>query len=224
MKILLADDEIELTKALKEILKANGYAVDIANNGEDVLRFLKVSSYDLIILDIMMPYLDGYETLKIIRDKNIDIPILFLSAKSKVDDKIKGLDLGADDYLTKPFKKEELLAHIRALLRRKYGKQKNEITYKDLTLDLTSYILKSKDKELELQNKEYQIMELFIMNPDKIYSGDEILDKVWALEDISDISTLWVYISNLRKKLESINSDLTIKSTRGIGYSLKEKK
>lgn len=224
MKILLADDEIELTNALKEILKVNGYTVDIANNGEDVLRFLKVSSYDLIILDIMMPYLDGYETLKIIRDKNIDIPVLFLSAKSQVDDKIKGLDLGADDYLTKPFKKEELLAHIRALLRRKYGKQKNEITYKDLTLDLTSYILKSKDKELELQNKEYQIMELFIMNPDKIYSGDEILDKVWALEDISDISTLWVYISNLRKKLESINSDLTIKSTRGIGYSLKEKK
>lgn len=224
MKILLADDEIELTNALKEILKANGYAVDIANNGEDVLRFLKVSSYDLIILDIMMPYLDGYETLKIIRDKNIDVPVLFLSAKSEVDDKIKGLDLGADDYLTKPFKKEELLAHIRALLRRKYGKQKNEVSYKDLTLDLTSYILKCNNKELELQNKEYQIMELFIMNPTKIYSGDEILDKVWALEDISDISTLWVYISNLRKKLESINSELTIKSTRGIGYSLKEKK
>lgn len=224
MKILLADDEIELTNALKVILKANGYAADIANNGEDVLRFLKVSSYDLIILDIMMPYLDGYETLKIIRDKNIDVPVLFLSAKSEVDDKIKGLDLGADDYLTKPFKKEELLAHIRALLRRKYGKQKNEVSYKDLTLDLTSYILKCNDKELELQNKEYQIMELFIMNPTKIYSGDEILDKVWALEDISDISTLWVYISNLRKKLESINSELTIKSTRGIGYSLKEKK
>lgn len=224
MNILLADDEIDLTKALKEILKANGYSVDVANNGDEVLSFLNITNYDLIILDIMMPILDGYQTVKKIREKNIDTPVLFLSAKSEVEDKIKGLDLGGDDYLTKPFRSAELLAHIRALTRRKYGKEQNEASYLDLSLNLNGNILKCNGKTVELINKEYQILELFILNPSKVYSADEIIDKVWGVDAFADVSSLWVYISNLRKKLDDIGSSLTIKSIRGIGYSLKEKK
>lgn len=223
MKLLIVDDEKELLNALGVILKKNGYSFDLVSDSRDVLTYLEQSKYDLIIMDIMMPYLDGYTLVKTIRDNKIDIPIILLSAKSELFDKIKGLDLGADDYITKPFSSDELLARIRVILRRKYGKTDNNLIYKDLILDQDSCILKCNNEMIDLSGKEFQIMQLLMLNPTKIYSNDELLDKVWDLNSYPDVSFLWVYISTLRKKLDKINSTFTIKSTRGLGYSLKEK-
>lgn len=223
MKLLIVDDEKELLNALAVILKKNGYTFDLVNDSREVKTYLDEFKYDLIIMDIMMPYLDGYTLVKQIRDEKIDTPIILLSAKSELFDKIKGLDLGADDYITKPFSSEELLARIRVILRRKYGKTDNNLIYKDLILDQDSCILKCNDNSIELSGKEFQIIQLLMLNPTKIYSIDELLEKVWDVNSYPDVSFLWVYISALRKKLDKLNSTLTIKSTRGLGYSLKEK-
>lgn len=223
MKLLIVDDEKELLNALAVILKKNGYTFDLVNDSREVKTYLDEFNYDLIIMDIMMPYLDGYTLVKQIRDEKIDTPIILLSAKSELFDKIKGLDLGADDYITKPFSSEELLARIRVILRRKYGKTDNNLIYKDLILDQDSCILKCNDNSIELSGKEFQIIQLLMLNPTKIYSIDELLEKVWDVNSYPDVSFLWVYISALRKKLDKLNSTLTIKSTRGLGYSLKEK-
>lgn len=223
MKLLIVDDEKELLNALAVILKKNGYTFDLVNDSREVKTYLDEFKYDLIIMDIMMPYLDGYTLVKQIRDEKIDTPIILLSAKSELFDKIKGLDLGADDYITKPFSSEELLARIRVILRRKYGKTDNNLIYKDLILDQDSCILKCNNNSIDLSGKEFQIIQLLMLNPTKIYSNDELLEKVWDVNSYPDVSFLWVYISALRKKLDKLNSTLTIKSTRGLGYSLKEK-
>lgn len=220
---MIVDDEKELLKALGVILKKNGYTFDMVNDPREVRSYLCQYQYDLIIMDIMMPYLDGYTLVKQIRDEKIDTPIILLSAKSELFDKIKGLDLGADDYITKPFSSDELLARIRVILRRKYGKTDNNLVYKDLILDQDSCILRCGSNSIDLSGKEFQIMQLLMLNPTKIYSNDELLEKVWDVNSYPDVSFLWVYISALRKKLDKLNSTLSIKSTRGLGYSLKEK-
>jgi two-component system, OmpR family, response regulator ArlR len=223
MKILLADDEKDFVQALSQMLKSNNYSVDCVYNGQDAYDYAMYTQYDAIILDVMMPSLDGFEVAKKLRESNVDIPIMFLSAKGELEDRIKGLDLGGDDYLTKPFQIDELLARLRVIIRRSNKETKNVISYGNLTLNISTYKLICGDKEINLINKEFQIMELFMLQPDKVFSTNLIMEKVWNIDTLSDISTVWVFISNLRKKIDFIGGNVIIKSNRGAGYSLELK-
>ncbi len=217
MKILLVEDDKDLSKALGKILIINKYDVDYAYDGLMALDFLNYSSYDLIIMDVMMPNMDGITAIKKIRNIKNMTPILVLTAKSMLDDKIEGLDSGADDYLTKPFQMAELLARIRALTRRSKSIPSLEIgNIKLLEGDYTITALKS----IKLTNKEYKLMELLIHNKNIYLNSDRILEAIWDIDDDIDVNVLFVFISNLRKKLEQIGANYTIKSKRGIGYRL----
>ena len=220
MRLLLAEDEEALSKALVTILKHNNYAVDAVFDGQQALDYLECGFYDGLILDLMMPKVDGITVLKTIRRKGNKIPVLILTAKSEVDDKVFGLDCGADDYLTKPFVTKELLARIRAMTRRQSDLQDNALVYGDLRLDRTSFELISQKGKLLLTAKEFQIMEMFMMNPKCILSAEQLMDRVWGLESETEISVVWTYISYLRKKLKTLDSSVTIKAVRNVGYTL----
>ncbi len=226
MKLLLVEDNIQLNKALSTLLKRNSYLVDSALDGEEALIYLKDYQYDAIILDIMLPKIDGLEVLRRARRDNIQTPIILLTARSTVEDKITGLDLGADDYLPKPFSTEELLARIRALLRRKNTpiQENKEISYGDLLIDEANYSIKANDKSVSLSNKEMQILLLLINNNGKVVSLDTITRSAWEIESYSTSENVWVFISYLRKKLESIDSKVKIKSIRYQGYYLEIEK
>ena len=225
MKLLLVEDSVQLNKALSTILKRNSYVVDSAFDGEEALIFINEYVYDVIILDIMMPKINGLEVLKIIRDKKIDTPVLMLTAKSTIEDKITGLDAGADDYLAKPFNADELLARIRALLRRKPEYKKTEvISFGDLSLDVNTSTLSCGDKQVTLMNKELQIMTLLINNQGNIVSLDVISKSAWDIDAYSTSENVWVFISYLRKKIHSIGSKTKIKSIRYQGYYLEQDK
>ncbi len=221
MRILLAEDERSLSSALVTILKYNNFSVDACYDGLEALSFLDVNNYDLVILDIMMPKLNGLDVLKKIRSDNNKVPVLLLTAKSEIDDKVLGLDLGADDYLTKPFNTKELLARIRALTRRQNDVVDNLYHYEDLSLDRTSFELICDNNKILLTSKEFQIMELLIKNPNKVISIDSILDNVWGFNDV-DMNVCWTYISYLRKKLILLNAHVKIKAIRNIGYTLEK--
>lgn len=220
MRLLLAEDEEALSKALVTILKHNNYAVDAVYDGQQALDYLECGIYDGLILDLMMPKVDGITVLKTIRQKGNKIPVLILTAKSEVDDKVFGLDCGADDYLIKPFVTKELLARIRAMTRRQSDLQDNALVYGDLRLDRTSFELISQKGKLLLTAKEFQIMEMFMMNPKCILSAEQLMDRVWGLESETEISVVWTYISYLRKKLKTLDSSVTIKAVRNVGYTL----
>ena len=220
MRLLLAEDEEALSKALVTILKHNNYAVDAVFDGQQALDYLECGIYDGLILDLMMPKVDGITVLKTIRRKGNKIPVLILTAKSEVDDKVFGLDCGADDYLTKPFVTKELLARIRAITRSQSDLQDNALVYGDLRLDRTSYELISQKVKLLLTAKEFQIMEMFMMNPKCISSAEQLMDRVWGLESETEISVVWTYISYLRKKLKTLDSSVTIRAVRNVGYTL----
>ena len=224
MKILLVEDNIQLNKALSTLLKRNSYLVDSALDGEEALLYLKDYQYDVIVLDIMLPKINGLEVLQKARRDNIQTPIILLTAKSTIEDKITGLDLGADDYLPKPFSTEELLARIRALGRRKQAefKQNKEVTYGDLIIDEENYLIKCKDQSVVLSNKEMQILMLLVNNNGKIVSLETITKSAWDIESYSTNENVWVFISYLRKKLESIGSKTKIKSIRYQGYYLEK--
>ncbi len=222
MKLLLADDEKELSNALVAILKHSNYTVDAVYNGTDALDYALTGDYDGIILDIMMPGMDGMEVLKKIRDKGLSTPVLFLTAKTEVDDRIKGLDLGADDYLPKPFDMGELLARVRAMLRRKEDFAPSNLTCGNLTLNRAGYELTTPDHEsLHLSGREFQMMEMLMTSPGRIISVDSFMDRIWA-DGEADVNVVWVYISNLRKKLTSLDATCEIKASRGVGYSINE--
>lgn len=225
MKILLVEDNAQLNKALTTLLKRNSYLVDSALDGEEALICLKDYQYDLIILDIMLPKIDGLEVLRRARRDNIQTPIILLTARSTVEDKIIGLDLGADDYLPKPFSTDELLARIRALTRRKSLpiQENKEISFGDLLVDEANYILKCGDKSVSLSNKEMQILMLLINSDGKVVSLDTITRSAWEIESYSTSENVWVFISYLRKKLETIGSKVKIKSIRYQGYYLEIK-
>ncbi|MBE6142294.1 MAG: response regulator transcription factor [Erysipelotrichaceae bacterium] len=225
MKLLLVEDTIQLNRALSTLLKRNSYLVDSAFDGEEALLFLKDYTYDVIVLDIMLPRIDGLEVLKRARSSGIQTPIILLTAKSTVEDKITGLDLGADDYLPKPFSTEELLARIRALTRRKNNviKENKEITYGDLLIDENNLSIKVNDRKETLSKKEMQILMLLVENKEKVVSLDTITRSAWDVESYSTNENVWVFISYLRKKLESLNSKVKIKSIRYQGYYLEYK-
>lgn len=220
MKLLLAEDEKELSKALKAILESNRYSVDAVYDGEDAIYYMENSEYDAVILDIMMPKVDGITALKTVREKGIDVPIIMLTAKSEVDDKVLGLDSGANDYLTKPFSAKELLARLRVLTREKSVSNTSIITVGNVSLDTTTFEMYSSSGKFRLTNKEYQMMELFMRNPKHIVSTDQFIEKVWGYDSDMENNVVWVYISYLRKKLISLNANIIIKANRNLGYSL----
>jgi DNA-binding response OmpR family regulator len=222
MRLLLAEDEVELSNAIVTILKHQNYSVDAVYDGLDAYDYLSAQEYDGAILDIMMPKLDGISVLKKLRSEGNSTPILMLTAKSELNDKIEGLDSGADDYLTKPFAMQELLARVRAITRRNGEVQGQTLSYSDLTLNRSNFTLTCGDKSIALSNKEFQMLEMMITNPKQIISQDQFMDKIWGLDSETEMSVVWVYISYLRKKLKDINSHVSIKATRNVGYSLIE--
>jgi len=224
MKLLLVEDNIQLNKALTTLLKRNSYVVDSAFDGEEALLFIKEYNYEVIILDIMIPKIDGIEVLKRARQSGVQSSIIMLTAKSSIEDKIIGLDYGADDYLAKPFNIEELLARIRALGRRQNQEYKEikEIIYGDLKIEEGKLQISSASKSVTLSNKEMQILLLLIKAEGKVVSLETITKSAWDVDSCSTSENVWVFISYLRKKLESIDSKLTIKSIRYQGYYLEK--
>lgn len=220
MRLLLAEDEHDLSKALVSILKHNNFTVDAVFDGEEALEYLAAEVYDGVILDIMMPKKDGITVLKELRASGNAVPVLMLTAKSEVDDKVLGLDSGANDYLTKPFATAELLARIRSMTRRQGVAQDNRLKYGNVVLDRATYELSASCGNTRLNNKEYQMMEMFMSSPRVAISVDRFMDKIWGWESDSEINVVWVYISALRKKLKSIGANTTIVANRNVGYSL----
>ncbi len=223
MKILLAEDDVQISKSLKELLTKESYLVDVTYDGEEAIYFAENDSYDLIILDVMMPKKNGYEVTKHIRELKINTPILILTAKGTTLDKVTGLDCGADDYLIKPFITEELFARIRALTRRVGEVVLNELTYKDLTIDLNNYTISSGDKSTGLSKTEFDLLKLFIQNSSQCFSKEQIIVKIWGYDSDIEENNVEVYISFLRKKLKYIKTNIEIKTLRKIGYCLGEK-
>lgn len=224
MKILLVDDERQLTQALSAILKQQKYSVDCAYDGEEGLDLALSGIYDLIILDIMMPKIDGISVLKEIRRNKLDVPVLMLTAKSEISDKITGLNFGADDYLTKPFNTEELLARVRALLRRKEKFTGDVLSFGDIRLDRDTFELSCEDKKITLGKKEFQILEMLLLNAGKSIDKEKFIEKIWGYDTEAEYNTIEVYISFLRRKLTAVGSRIEVKSIRGIGYTLGDKK
>ncbi len=220
MRILLAEDEKELCDALGVILKHSGYSVDTVHNGDDALAFLMTGIYDAAILDVMMPYKDGFTVLREIRSSHIDTPVLILTAKTGIDDRVTGLDLGADDYLTKPFASKELLARLRAIIRRKSESADNSICFGNARLDPLTFTLQVGNKTEQLSNKEFQMLQMLMMNPATIISVDRFMDKIWGYDSEAQINVVWVYISYIRKKLAAVGADFKISVVRNIGYRL----
>ena len=224
MRLLLAEDEKSLSKAVKAILEKNNYSVDAVYDGIEALEYLDAGNYDGLILDIMMPRMDGITALKKIRERGNTIPILMLTAKAEIDDKVLGLDSGANDYLTKPFDTKELLARIRAMTRNQVGHTNSVLRVGNITLDRASYELSSPTGSYKLANKEYQMLEMMMSNPKQLISTEHFMEKIWGYDSEAEINVVWVYISYLRRKLDALDADIQIKATRNAGYSLEEKK
>ncbi|RDU24499.1 response regulator transcription factor [Anaerosacchariphilus polymeriproducens] len=222
MRILLAEDEKELSNALAAILKHNNYSVDPVYNGVDALDYGLSENYDVIILDIMMPKMNGLEVLEKLRQKEIHTPILMLTAKAEIEDRIQGLDMGADDYLSKPFAMGELLARVRAMGRRKSEFTPNLIEVGNISLNKENYELSNGQTSLHLGNKEYQLLEMLMVNPKRLISTEQFMERIWGYDAEAEINVVWVYISYLRKKLSSLDANVKIKAVRGIGYTLEE--
>lgn len=222
MRLLLAEDEKALSKALVTILERNNYSVDAVDNGQDALDYLEADNYDGVILDIMMPKVDGITVLKTIRSKGNRIPVLMLTAKAEVDDKVLGLDAGANDYLTKPFHTQELLARIRAMTRTQTAQTDSRLQMGNVTLDCATFELSTPAGSFRLANKEFQILELLMRNPHSLIASERLLENIWGYDSEAEINVVWVYISYLRKKLSALRADIQIKATRNAGYSLEE--
>jgi len=222
MRILLAEDEKEMSNALVAILKHNNYSVDAVYDGADALDYGLSENYDVIILDIMMPKMNGIEVLEKLRSGGIHTPILMLTAKSQIEDRIVGLDKGADDYLSKPFAMGELLARVRAMSRRKSEFTPNLIQVGNISLNKESFEMSNEKASLRLGNKEFQMMEMLMTNPKRLISTEQFMERIWGYDSEAEINVVWVYISYLRRKLESLGANIKIKAVRGAGYSLEE--
>ncbi len=221
MRILLAEDERSLTRALVKIFEKNNYSADAVHNGADALAYLDSGNYDVAIFDVMMPVMDGITALKKLRESGNKIPVLILTAKAEIDDKVLGLDSGANYYLTKPFDTKELLATIRAITRDE--KQiESKLNFGNISLDRSTFEISSPTGSFRLANKEFQMMEMLITNPHNIIPAERFMEKIWGFDSDSEINVVWVYVSYLRKKLTALHANITIKSSRNAGYSLEE--
>lgn len=220
MRLLLVEDEKSLSRALCSILEDNGYSVDPVYDGEDAIAFANSDIYDGMILDVMIPKKNGFEVLESIRKSGNMIPVLILSARSRVDDRVKGLDLGANDYLTKPFSPKELLARIRAMSRVKLAEPDTTLKVGNIILDKSTHELSSTAGNFHLANKEFQMMEQFMSHPKRVYSIDFFIEKIWGYESDAEQNLVWTYVSYLRKKLKVLHANVKIKAYRNTGYSL----
>ena len=222
MRILLAEDTAELATALQRALEHSKYAVDVVTTGTEALEYALTGVYDIVLLDVLMPEMDGIEVLKALRKKEVRVPILIMSAKCDLGDRIYGLDCGADDYLGKPFAVTELLARIRALLRRNENYLSDVLTFGNLSLDAVSYELYTDSGMVRLNNKEFQLMSCFMRNPMRVFSVDELMEKIWGWESAAEVNVIWTNIAYLRRKLAQIGSNVKIQSLRGSGYRIIE--
>ncbi len=222
MRILFIEDETKITDALQELCKIQNIDCDVANDGEEGLLFALNPIYDVIVLDIMLPLKSGLEILKEIRDRDITTPVLMLTAKGTVDDKVKGLDLGADDYLIKPFSAKELFARIRALSRRPNNEIKGEtIDFEDVSFNTKKNTLSTKTEEFRLSVKEAKILEMLIKRPNQVFTREQILDRVWGFDKEVNENNIEIYVHNLRKKLA--DTDVKIDTIRGVGYTMSKR-
>ena len=219
MRILIVEDEKALSRVLVKIFEKNYYSVDAVYNGQEALDYIATGNYDIVLMDVMMPVMDGITALKKIRADGNQIPVLLLTAKSEADDKVMGLDSGANYYITKPFDTKELLAAVRAITR-KEEQTDNRLYFGNITLDTSTYELASDTDSVKLTNKEFQMMEIFMSNPKILVSADTLMERIWGYDSDSEINVVWAYISYLRKKLKNLNANFTIKSSRNSGYSL----
>ena len=219
MRLLLAEDERSLSRAIVAILEKNNYAVDAVYDGAEALDYLAAGGYDGVILDLMMPQVDGLSVLRRMRGAGDVTPVLILSARAEVDDKVDGLDAGANDYLTKPFAARELLARIRAMTRTT-GQSDNRLTAGNITLDCVSFELSSPSGSFRLANREFQMMELLMRSPRRLISTEQFMTRIWGYDSEAEINVVWVYISYLRKKLTALGANIQIKAARNMGYSL----
>ncbi|MCR5510510.1 MAG: response regulator transcription factor [Lachnospiraceae bacterium] len=220
MRILIAEDDVATAKALKLLLEKSKYSVDIVHNGTDAWDYISESSYDVIVLDIMMPGMSGLEVLSLIRNDHISAPVLLLTAKAEVEDRIAGLEAGADDYLPKPFVTGELIARIKALGRRSETYTEDVRSLGNLVLDSNRYEMRVQERSVTLTNKEFQLMELFMRHPGHVFSTEHLMNKIWGYDSESDIDVVWTHIGFVRKKLRKIGANVEIKTMRGSGYAL----
>ncbi|WP_373215490.1 response regulator transcription factor [Ruminococcus sp. 5_1_39BFAA] len=222
MRLLLAEDERSLSRAIIAILQKNNYSADAVYNGKEALEYLETGNYDGVILDIMMPKMDGITVLKKLREKGNLVPVLMLTAKSEINDKVLGLDSGANDYLTKPFNTKELLARIRAMTRSQTTQTTSQLRVGNITLDRATFEMSSPSGSFRLANREFQMLELLMANPGHLISAERFMEKIWGYDSDAEINVVWVYISYLRKKLTALHADIHIKATRNAGYSLED--
>lgn len=220
MKLLYAEDEKSMSEAVVDILTFHKYIVDPVYDGEEALNYALAESYDGIILDIMMPKKDGFEVLKALRQKGVNTPVLLLTARSEVEDRIAGLDMGADDYLPKPFAMGELLARVRAMLRRRENFTPDILKCGNISLNMQSYELSNGKQAFVLPKLEYQLMEIFMLNRGIYLSSEDLLVKVWGYDTEAGLGTVWVYISYLRKRLAALDANVSITAKRNVGYTL----
>ena len=220
MRILIAEDEIATAKALKILLEKSNYSVDIVYNGKDAWDYISATNYEVIILDIMMPQMNGIEVLSLIRRNHMSTPVLLLTAKGEVEDRVAGLEAGADDYLPKPFATSELIARVKALGRRSDSYSDSVQRLGNAVLDGNKYELSVGKDAVKLTNKEFQLLELFFMHPGHVFSSEHLMEKIWGYDTDSDIDVVWTHIGFVRKKLRQINANVEIKTMRGSGYTL----
>lgn len=220
MRLLYAEDETSLARAVSTILTRNNYAVDVVSDGESALDYLATGNYDGAILDVMMPKLDGIEVLRRMRARGDSTPVLLLTAKAEIDDRVTGLDSGANDYLTKPFDMKELLARIRAMTRVLSVQPDKTLRLGAVTLDCAGYELSGPGGSCKLAGKEFQMMEMLMRSPRQLISTETFMDRIWGFDSEAELNIVWVYISMLRKKLKAIGADIGIKAQRGLGYFL----
>lgn len=222
MRLLIAEDDLDLAEVLTVFFQKNQYMVDVVHDGMDAYDHAVTDVYDGIILDVMMPKMDGIQVLQKLREAGLAAPVMMLTAKAEKDDRITGFDSGADDYLPKPFSPDELLARVRAMLRRKGDYKPAVLQFGDLCMDSNTGSLLCGSKSERLSGREFQVMELFMRSPQVILSADRIMERVWGWDAEAEINVVWVHISNLRKKLKAIGSSVTIRASRGLGYTLVE--
>ncbi len=224
MRLLIAEDELDLAEALTVFFEKNQFSVDTVGDGFSAYEYASSGEYDAIILDVMMPKMNGVEVLKKLREEGIKTPVMMLTAKAQKDDRITGFDAGADDYLPKPFEPDELIYRIRAMLRRGEEYKPSILSFGDLFLNTTTGILQCGEKSAKLSGKEFQVMEMLMRSPKVVFSADRLMEKIWGWDSDAEINVVWVHISNLRKKLKSIGSSVSIYASRGLGYMLEAEK
>lgn len=224
MRLLIAEDEVDLAEALTVFFEKNQFSVDAVNDGFSAYDYASMGEYDGIILDVMMPKMNGIEVLQKLRADGIKTPVMMLTAKGQKDDRITGFNAGADDYLPKPFEPDELICRVRAMLRRKEDYKPTVLSFGDLALNCSNGVLECGRKAVKLSGREFQIMEMLMQSPKLVFSADRIMERIWGWDSDAEINVVWVHISNLRKKLASLGSSVTVKANRGLGYALEEEK